>query len=45
MDAQTLSLPISILNLNQPCTVEMGHTYFRGYQLNAERAIWVCVSC
>ena len=24
MDAQTLSLPISILNLNQPCTVEMG---------------------
>ena len=24
MDAQTLSLPISILNLNQPCTVAMG---------------------
>ena len=24
MDAQTLSLPINILNLNQPCTVEMG---------------------
>ena len=24
MDAQTLSLPISILNLNQPCTVEKG---------------------
>ena len=24
MDAQTLSLPISILNLNQPCTVELG---------------------
>ncbi len=24
MDAQTLSLPISILNLNQPCTVETG---------------------
>ena len=24
MDAQTLSLPISILNLNQPCTVEVG---------------------
>ena len=24
MDAQTLSLPISILNLNQPCTVMIG---------------------
>ena len=24
MDAQTLSLPISILNLNQSCTVAMG---------------------
>ena len=24
MDAQTLSLPISILNLNQPCTVAIG---------------------
>jgi CBS domain-containing protein len=24
MDAKTLSLPISILNLNQPCTVAMG---------------------
>lgn len=24
MDAQTLSLPISILDLNQPCTVTMG---------------------
>ena len=24
MDTQTLSLPISILNLNQPCTVAMG---------------------
>lgn len=24
MDAQTLSLPINILNLNQPCTVETG---------------------
>ena len=24
MDTQTLSLPISILNLKQPCTVAMG---------------------